>query len=71
MVWVRERLGAERVSERRACKCWDRLDRPSEGKGISPMMRLDWWLRWWSWPRTTGDTATDGSRPCFVGKGGK
>ena len=18
------------------------------------MMRLDWWLRWWSWPRTTG-----------------
>ena len=32
---------------------------------------LDWWLRWWSWPRTTGDTATDGSRPCFVGKGGK
>ena len=100
-MWVRERLGAERVSERRACqvlgqvrstqrrerqiaddearlvarmvelatqygrygprvswgrvegesnvgpaKCWDRLDRPSEGTGIFPMMRPDWWLRW-------------------------
>ena len=27
-------------------ECWDRLDRPSEGTGIFPMMRPDWWLRW-------------------------
>ena len=49
MVWVRERLGS-RASLRTSglAECWDRLDRPSEGKGISPMMRLDWWLRWWS-----------------------
>ena len=40
MVWVRERLGAERVSERRACQVLGQARRPSEGKGISPMRRL-------------------------------
>ena len=71
MVWVRERWEQSESPNVGPAKCWDRLDRPSEGKGISPMMRLDWWLRWWSWPPNMGDTATDGSRPCYVGKGWK
>ena len=71
MVWVRERLGAERVSERRACqvlgqaRSTQRRERhipDDEARLVAEMVEL---------ATHYGDTATDGSRPCFVGKGGK
>ena len=70
-MWVRERLGAERVSERRACQVLGQFDRPSEGKGKFPMMKPDRWPGWWSWLRNTGVMATGGSRRYFMGKGGR
>ena len=59
MVWVRERLGAERVSERRACQVLGQARSTQRREKHIPD------------EEALATAATDGSRPCFVGKGGK
>ena len=71
-MWVRERLGAERVSERRACqvlgqvRSTQRRERPipdDEARLVAWMVELA--------TRNTGVMATGGSRRYFMGKGGR
>ncbi len=71
-MWVRERLGAERVSERRACqvlgqvRSTQRRERPipdDEARLVARMVELA--------TRNTGVMATGGSRRYFMGKGGR
>ena len=67
-MWVRERLGAERVSERRACqvlgqvRSTQRRERPIPDDEAR-MVELA--------TRNTGVMATGGSRRYFMGKGGR
>ena len=72
VMWVRERLGAERVSERRACqvlgqvRSTQRRERPipdDEARLVGPDGGV--------WLRNTGVMATGGSRRYFMGKGGR
>ena len=51
--------------------CRDRRDPRSAESARSPMRQQIWWSGWWSWPTSTVETATAGSRPCCVGRDGR
>ena len=68
---VRERLGAERVSERRACQVLGQVRSTQRRERQIPDDEARLVARMVEWLRNTGVMATGGSRRYFMGKGGR
>ncbi len=70
-MWVRERLGAERVSERRACQVLGQVRSTQRRERQIPDDEARLVARMVELLSNTGVMATGGSRRYFMGKGGR
>ena len=70
-MWVRERLGAERVSERRACQVLGQVRSTQRRERQIPDDEARLVARMVELATQYGVMATGGSRRYFMGKGGR